>query len=85
MANQYNPTYYKNPHEFRPERWESECDNIPLYTFNVFSAGGRTCIGKHLAMLESKIALIEFVKRYSSVIMPQKDFKILIRMVSKAE
>ena len=47
----YSEKYYKNPIKFRPERWISECDNLPAFAFNGFSGGPRTCIGKHLALL----------------------------------
>lgn len=26
LGNHYSEKYFVNPHEFRPERWESECD-----------------------------------------------------------
>jgi cytochrome P450 len=32
-----------------------------------FGGGPRTCIGKHLAFLESKIMLIKLFKRYSKI------------------
>lgn len=70
MANHFNEKYYKDPHIFRPERWESECDNIHPFAFVGFSGGPRTCIGKHLAYLESKIALIKLVKRYENFTIP---------------
>ena len=76
QATNFNPKYFSNPHEFRPERWASECDNLPPYAFGGFSGGGRTCIGKHLALLEAKIGLIKFLKRYSQIILPKKNFRM---------
>ena len=67
LPNQYNPKYFKDPEVFRPERWESECNNLPPFTILGFSGGPRSCIGKHLALLESKIALIKFMKRYKKI------------------
>ena len=67
MGVHYSEKYYKNPNSFRPERWESECDNIPTFAIGGFSAGPRTCIGKHLAKLEAKIGLIKFLKRYERI------------------
>ena len=32
-----------------------------------FSLGPRTCIGKQLSMIESKIATIKFMQRYANV------------------
>ena len=68
LGSHYNEKYFKNPKEFRPERWEGECDNIPAFAFGGFSSGGRTCIGKHLALIESKIGLIKIFKRYDKII-----------------
>ena len=64
MGNHYSEKYFKDPFEFRPERWESDCNNIPTFAFMGFSGGPRNCIGKHLAHLESKIGMIKFFKRY---------------------
>jgi cytochrome P450 len=50
-GNHYSPKYFKDPNEYRPERWESECEGIHPYAFMGFSSGMRTCIGKHLAHL----------------------------------
>ena len=51
FGNHFNPKYFKDPMEFRPERWESECSNLPPYVMGGFSGGARTCIGKNLALL----------------------------------
>ena len=67
----YNPKYFKEPNEFRPERWESECDNLNPYVFMGFGGGPRSCIGKQLALVESKIALVKLVKRYESIEVPE--------------
>ena len=40
---------------------------MQMITDMVFSAGPRTCIGKHLALLEAKVALIKFVKRFKKI------------------
>ena len=47
----YSDEYYRNPLEFRPERWQGECDDLPPFSLVGFSGGPRTCIGKHLATL----------------------------------
>ena len=38
-----------------------------------FSAGPRTCIGKHLALLDSKICFTKILKRYKKIIVPEAD------------
>jgi len=48
--------------EFRPERW-LEMDSPPdAYTYAVFHAGPRECLGKRLAMVEMKALLLMIVK-----------------------
>ena len=75
----YSEKYYKDPTAFRPERWEGECDNVPAFAIGGFSAGPRTCIGKHLAKLEAKIGLIKFMKRYERV--EAEDAKFILRFL----
>lgn len=71
-GNHYNPKYFKNPNEFRPERWEKECDGIHPFALVGFGAGIRACIGKQLAHIESKIALIKLIKRYDKIEVPRE-------------
>ncbi|KAI1768947.1 cytochrome P450 [Hypoxylon sp. FL1150] len=44
----YNPAYYPEPDEYRPERFLGE--GVPRQWFRSFSRGPRSCIGQDLAM-----------------------------------
>jgi cytochrome P450 len=77
LGSHYNEKYYSDPFKFRPERWISECDDVPTYAVGGFSGGARTCLGKHFAKMETKIALIKFFKRYSRVELPTSNIKMI--------
>eukprot|EP00928_Gymnodinium_smaydae_P032908 TRINITY_DN23724_c0_g1_i1.p1 TRINITY_DN23724_c0_g1~~TRINITY_DN23724_c0_g1_i1.p1 ORF type:complete len:506 (-),score=60.22 TRINITY_DN23724_c0_g1_i1:116-1633(-) len=47
--------------KFRPERWEHR-DFPDLYTYPVFNAGPRECLGKRLAWVEMKACLAEVLR-----------------------
>ncbi len=47
---------YRDPHEFRPERWLEEGEGEP-YTYIPFGGGVRRCIGAAFAQLEVKVVL----------------------------
>ena len=58
---------------------------MPAFVVGGFSAGARTCIGKHLAHIESKIALVKFVKRYKKISLPKNDFKMEFKFLYSPE
>jgi len=60
----YNPKHFENPKMFYPERWKKGESTIDPYAFTPFSAGPRNCIGQHLAVIESKIIISEFLNRF---------------------
>mgnify|MGYP000858907067 CR=1 FL=1 len=62
----YNPKFFSNPEEFRPERWIEKVDHgtIETSTHLPFSAGSRRCIGEQLALLEAKVMLCELVRQF---------------------
>ncbi len=72
IGNHYSAKNFKDPLEFRPERWEKECDELNPYAYMGFGGGPRSCIGKHLAMLSTKIALVNFVRRYERFEVPEE-------------
>jgi len=51
--------------EFRPERWLEMDRNPDSYTYPVFNAGPRECLGKRLAQVEMKTCLAVLLPRLS--------------------
>ena len=80
VAIHFCPKYYKDPLVYRPERWEKECADLPPFVHMGFSAGQRSCIGKQLALLDSKIAVVKYLKRYSKIIVPDKKLRTEIHL-----
>lgn len=69
---------------FRPERWESETNSLPPFAFGGFSAGARTCIGKHLAMLESKIIVVKLLMRYKDLKLKEPNVRVNFKFLPHA-
>lgn len=64
----FDSKYFEEPEKFKPERWQKVDPKLDPYAFIPFSAGPRNCIGQHLATLEAKILVSEFLERF--------DFKV---------
>ncbi len=65
MAVTHDERYFPNAEKFDPSRWkENVAGKIDPYAFTPFSAGPRNCIGQHLAIVESKIIVAEFLKKF---------------------
>lgn len=58
-----NEKYWKDPLEFRPERFKEEGIQHP-FSYIPFSAGHRSCIGQVFAMLEEKTIISMLLKRF---------------------
>ncbi|KAL5070954.1 hypothetical protein RYX36_021841 [Vicia faba] len=56
-----DPTYYPNPNEFNPSRWD---DDNKVGSFFPFGAGSRYCPGSDLAKIEISIFLHYFLLNY---------------------
>ncbi|KIM80206.1 hypothetical protein PILCRDRAFT_790075, partial [Piloderma croceum F 1598] len=57
----YNPRYWENPHDFKPERFLKDW---PRDGFMAFSAGARGCVGRKFAETEGIAILTLMVSRY---------------------
>jgi cytochrome P450 len=53
-----DPEHFPEPDRFLPSRWENDARaRLPRGAFLPFSAGSRSCLGEHFAILESVLAL----------------------------
>jgi len=60
----HDEKYFSKPEQFDPSRWKENAGKLDSYAFTPFSAGPRNCIGQHLAIVESKIIVAEFLKKF---------------------
>ncbi|XP_001356361.3 cytochrome P450 4e3 [Drosophila pseudoobscura] len=58
----YNDRIFKDPHHFRPERFEEEKPGP--FEYVPFSAGPRNCIGQKFALLELKTVISKLVRSF---------------------
>ena len=77
----YNEKYFEKPQEFKPERWNVPNPDLDPYAFIPFSAGARNCIGQHLAIVEAKIIISEFLERFDYKIPEDYQLKLTIRFL----
>ncbi|KAI8115367.1 Cytochrome P450 4d2 [Lucilia cuprina] len=60
-----DPDYFKDPNDFKPERFSSEnAEDIYPFAYTPFSAGPRNCIGQKYAMLEMKSVISKILRHY---------------------
>lgn len=78
LYNYLNPKYFEQPEKFIPERWLGKKEqSLDSFVFIPFSAGARNCIGQHLAIIEAKIIIAEFLKRFDMKLVPE-DYKLVM-------
>ncbi|MFI8964294.1 cytochrome P450 [Streptomyces sp. NPDC053493] len=62
--------WYRDPLEFRPERWitaeggAGEAEEIPEYAWYPFGGGPRVCLGTRFAMVEAVLILAVLARRF---------------------
>lgn len=58
-------TYYKDPDQFRPERFEHDfVKTLPAYAYFPFGGGPRVCIGNNFALMEAAMILAVVGQKY---------------------
>ena len=58
-------TYFKDPEEFLPERWQNGlASHLPRFAYFPFSSGPRRCVGNSFATMEATIAIATILPRY---------------------
>eukprot|EP01118_Nematostelium_gracile_P014234 TRINITY_DN54_c0_g1_i4.p1 TRINITY_DN54_c0_g1~~TRINITY_DN54_c0_g1_i4.p1 ORF type:complete len:488 (+),score=131.07 TRINITY_DN54_c0_g1_i4:53-1516(+) len=63
MGNHMDPSIWKNPKTFMPERWENEPTRHP-YSYTPFSAGHRNCVGMKFAQQEAFMILANLMREF---------------------
>ncbi|KAI5119153.1 hypothetical protein M0805_005232 [Coniferiporia weirii] len=67
----YNPRYWKDPYEFRPQRFR---EDWPRDAFLPFSGGARSCIGRRFAETEATAILTVLIAHYRVEVMNEPQF-----------
>ncbi|XP_035722243.1 cytochrome P450 9e2-like [Vespa mandarinia] len=61
----HDPKYFPDPEKFDPERFSEENkQNIIPYTYLPFGMGPRRCIGERFALMETKIVIVNILKKF---------------------
>lgn len=62
----HHPDIWPDPVAFNPDRFTTErCDARHRYAWYPFGGGRRSCIGKYMAMLETKVVMSMTARRYA--------------------
>lgn len=61
-------------------RWTSP--KITNWSYLTFSGGPRSCVGEQLAMLEIKVILLQFVKRFTVKENPEAPLRMLMKVLN---
>ncbi|KAN0127112.1 cytochrome P450 [Lactarius tabidus] len=67
----YNPTYWKDPYTFRPQRF---LEDYPRDAFLPFSAGARACLGRRFFETESIAVITMMMLKYRVEVKQEPEF-----------
>ena len=60
----HDPSVWKDPETFNPERWAENIGDSKAFAFVPFSAGPRNCIGQKFAMQEMVVTLATLFHKF---------------------
>ena len=71
----HDPTIWKDPETFNPDRWSESIVDSKAFAFIPFSSGPRNCIGQKFAMQEMIVTLATFFHKFE--IKQNKEKKVI--------
>lgn len=86
FAIQRDARYFKDPEDFRPERWlDGSTDDLPKFAYFPFGGGPRVCIGQHFAMMEMKLLGLSALRQLELDLQPgfELELQMVVTMRSK--
>lgn len=61
----HDAQYFKDPYEFKPERWlDDQMTDPPPYSYIPFSGGPHVCIGRKYSLLLMKVLTVRIVNNF---------------------
>ncbi|CAB3365186.1 Hypothetical predicted protein [Cloeon dipterum] len=70
-----DPKYFPDPERFDPERFSDEGQKYQ-FIYTPFGEGPRQCIGNRFAIIQSKLALLTFLRRFRVVFSPKTVYPV---------
>jgi cytochrome P450 len=68
------PSYFDEPLQFRPERWQDGlARRLPKYVYFPFGGGPRLCIGNSFALMEAVLLLAALAQRFHFELVPGQE------------
>ena len=69
----HDPEFWDEPEVFRPERWLDGSDELGRTTaFMPFGGSARLCVGEKYTIQETKLTLVEMLRRYTVKLAPDQ-------------
>eukprot|EP00483_Globobulimina_turgida_P009140 UN09158 len=75
------PTIWKNPLQFDPNRFKNS--SFPPCKYPAFNIPPRLCLGKHVAMMEAKIAIVKLFRKYELIPDPNQKVNYIYSMTNQ--
>jgi cytochrome P450 len=75
---QRDARYFTDPLRFDPDRWTPEATSArPTFSYLPFSAGPRSCLGEHLAMMTMQLVVATIAQRWKLNLSPGYPLELL--------
>lgn len=73
LASHHNPDVFREPHRYRPSRWETlDPAHLP-YDYLPYGVGARRCLGAAFADLQLRVTLSVLLQRFAFEVEPTKN------------